>query len=294
MFSGGASPSIAVTEDMHCAYMVLFVNLLDGVHMKTVRLIIFTFLIIPALLIAQADQGPLDWEENAEFGVEIAGKIDITAQVFRPTNYQPYLILTSGILKTPVLIDLGKKQVLRLKSGDINNTDGDFLKTSGIPRGKSIGSYTLKGGASTFRIDGREVALTMRQTLVGKVQPSLILAHSPDYRIRKDAYKPDATSMRFLKNYGKTTEVIVIFATWCSNCKLVIPPVLRVFDEANNSHLKVTYYGIAQGGGEPREVIERYGHDYPAVILIQNGKEIDRIVGEPPVPIEKRIVNILR
>lgn len=261
--------------------------------MKTVRFLIYALFLLPALSTAQADQGPLDWEENAEFGVEVAGKIDITAQVFRPTNYQPYLILTSEMLASPVLIDLGKKNVYRLKGGDIDS-EGSFIKTSGIPSGKRIGSYSMKGGASTFRVDGKNVSLTVRQTLVGEVQPALILAHSPDYRIRKDAYKPDASSMRFLKAYDKPTKVVVMFATWCSTCKMVLPPVLRVFEDANNKRFDVTYYGIAQGGHEPRQALERYGHDYPAVILIQNGKELDRIVGEPPVPIEKRIVNILR
>ena len=261
--------------------------------MKTVRFLIYALFLLPALSTAQAGQGSLDWEENAEFGVEVAGKIDITAQVFRPTNYQPYLILTSEMLPTPVLLDLGKKSVYRLSGGDIDS-EGSFIKTSGIPRGKHIGSYSMQGGASTFRVDGKKVALTVRQTLVGEVQPSLILAHSPDYRIRKDAYKPDASSMRFLEKYDTPTKVVVMFATWCSTCKVVLPPVMRVFDDADNSRFDVTYYGIAQGGDEPRQALERYGHDYPAVILMQNGKELDRIVGEPPVPIEKRIVNILR
>lgn len=261
--------------------------------MHTYRLHIFAFLFFPAVLTAQAGQGSLDWEENAQFGVEIGGNIDITAQVFQPTNYQPYLILTSQKIKAPVLIDLGKKRVYRLNRKDVDAAEY-FVTTRGIPKGKAIGSYTLKGGASTFRIDGKTVALSVRQTLVGEVSPSIILAHSPDYKIRKDAYKPKAASINVLKKYGKKTDVIVMFATWCATCKVVLPPVLRVFEEAGNSRFTIRYYAIAQGGDEPRDALERYGHDYPAVILIQNGKELDRIIGEPPVPIEDRIVNILR
>lgn len=261
--------------------------------MHTIRLIIFTLLLIPALTVVNAGQGPLDWEENAQFGVEISGKIDITARVFRPTGYQPFLILTSEKLKSPVLIDLGKKKVFRLKGKDLSE-DGSFIKTTGVPKGKSVGTYAMKGGASTFRIDGKNVALTVRQTLVGEASPSIILAHSPDYRVRMDAYKPNASSIRFLHSYSKPTKVVVMFATWCSTCKVVLPTVLRVFEDADNPKFDITYYGIAQGGGEPREALERYGHDYPAVILIQNGKELDRIIGEPPVPIEDLIVKILR
>ena len=100
--------------------------------------------------------------------------------------------------------------------------------------------------------------------------------------------------MRFLASYKKKTEVVVMFATWCSTCKLVLPRVLRIFEEADNKAFSIRYIGIAMGGGEPEAELERYGHDYPAVILLQNGKELDRIVGEPPGPIEDRIVQILR
>jgi thiol-disulfide isomerase/thioredoxin len=70
--------------------------------------------------------------------------------------------------------------------------------------------------------------------------------------------------------------------------------VLRVFEDAANPRFRIRYIGISQGGTEPREELERYGHDYPAVILIQNGKELDRIIGETPNPIEDVIANILR
>lgn len=261
--------------------------------MKIHRPLFPFFLLLMLATAVTAGPGTLDWEENAQFGVEIAGDIDITAQVFQPTNYQPFLILTSERLKSPLLIDLGKKQVYRLKSADVK-MDGSFLATAGIPRGKSVSKYTMKGGASTFRVDGKNVALTIRQTLVGDVAPAIILAHSPDYAVRKDAYKPNAKSIRFLQSYKKPTDVVVMFATWCSTCKVVLPKVLRVFEEAGNGTFSVRYIGIAMGGGEPHAELERYGHDYPAVILMQNGKELDRIVGDPPGPIEDRIVNILR
>ncbi|MDT8323021.1 MAG: thioredoxin family protein [Bacteroidota bacterium] len=261
--------------------------------MKIHRPLFPVFLALLLTTAVSAGQGALDWEENAQFGVEISGDIDITAQVFQPTNYQPYLILTSEKLKSPLLIDLGKKKVYRLKDSDVR-IDGSFLATTGIPKGTSVSKYAMKGGASTFKVDGRNVAMTVRQTLVGEVDPAIILAHSPDYAVRKDAYKPGAKSIRTLKSYKKSTDVVVMFATWCSTCKLVLPKVLRVFEEADNRKFSVRYIGIAMGGNEPHAELERYGHDYPAVILLQNGKELDRIVGDPPGPIEDLIVNILR
>ena len=105
--------------------------------MKIQRFSLIAFFAALFTFAALAQAGSLDWEEKAEFGVTIKGKIDITAQVFQPTNYQPYLILTSEKLKSPVLIDLGKKKVYALKAGDIR-VDDSFLHTKGIPKGKSV------------------------------------------------------------------------------------------------------------------------------------------------------------
>ncbi|MCB2206532.1 hypothetical protein KQI65_17450 [bacterium] len=261
--------------------------------MNIFRLTLAAVFAVSLVFSSVAGQGSLEWEENAQFGVEIGGDIDISAQVFQPTNYQPYLILTSERLKHPVLIDLGKKKVYRLKTTSIK-VDGSFISTSGIPRGSSISKYRMHGGASTFKVDGKKVAMTIRQTLVGETPAEIILAHSPDYAVRKKAYKPNSKSISFLKSYKKKTDVVVMFATWCSTCKVVLPTVLRVFDDANNEAFNVRYIGIAMGGNEPAAELEKYGHDYPAVIIMQNGKELDRIIGEPNNPIEDRIVNILR
>jgi len=261
--------------------------------MNTMRIshIVLSLLLLTS--ITAAGQGSLDWEEKAEFGVEIAGKIDITAQVFQPTNYQPFLILTSERLKSPVLIDLAKKKVYSLKTSDIK-AEGDFLHTNGIPNGKSVAKYAMKGGASTFKVHGTKVSMTIRQTLVGEIEPAIILAHSPDYTIRMEKYKPNRKSINTIKACKNQTEVVVMFATWCSTCKVVLPQVMRIFDDAANSRLNIRYIGIAQGGDEPRDALERYGHDYPAVILLRDGKEIDRILGPTPYPIENAIAKTLR
>jgi thiol-disulfide isomerase/thioredoxin len=235
-----------------------------------------------------------DWEENAQFGVEVAGAIDISAQVFRPTNNQPFMILTSEKLSSPVLVDLANKRVFSLPSSAVQHVEGGFLKTSGIPEGKDVGGYAVKGGTTTFKVHGKPVSMRIRQTLVGDTPPEMILAHSPDYRLRMQAYTPKKRSIDALKSYTKDTEVVVLFATWCSTCKHLVPKVMRVFNDVNNSRFKVRYIGIAMGGNEPASALARHGHDYPAVILYQRGKEIDRIIGDPPGALEDILVGILK
>jgi len=238
-------------------------------------------------------QQPMQWEENPQIGVEINGKIDISSQVFQPTSYRPYMILTSAALPVPVLIDLTKRSVSRLKGSDVTVNEY-FAHTNGIPNGRASGNYTMKDGASTFKVAGKTVSITVRQTLVGEVSASMILAHSPDYRIRKNNYRPKRQAMDFLKSYRQKTDVIVVFATWCATCKELLPKVMRIFDDAANPAFTMKYIGIAMGGNEPRTAIEKYGHDYPAVIFYRNGREIDRIIADPPGALEDLIVTILK
>ena len=235
----------------------------------------------------------LDWEENAQFGVEIAGVSDLDAQVFQPTNYQPYMIMTSKKLGAPVLVDLAKKRVYMLKPSAVK-VNGSFMTSSGIPKGSDAGSYALKGGITTFKVKGKTVNLIMRQTLVGDVAREMILAHNPEYALRMKAYKPKKNAISFLSSYKKKTEFVVMFATWCSTCKIVLPSVMRILGDANNTNFSVRYIGIAMGGSEPAAELERYGHDYPALIVFQNGKEVDRIIADPPGAYEDAIVNLLK
>jgi thiol-disulfide isomerase/thioredoxin len=240
-----------------------------------------------------AAQPIMDWEENPQITVEINGKIDLSALVFQPVSYRPLMLLTSKELKEPVLIDLGQKQVSTLKTGDVTVEHG-FAKTKGIPTGSLSGSYTMKGQSSVFKVGGKSVGITVRQTLVGDVTPAMILAYNPEYGMRKKAYKPKQATIKKLKAYDKKTDVVVMFATWCNTCKLSLPKTMRIFGDAANKNFSVRYIGIAMGGNEPREAIAKYGHDYPAVIFLQNGKEIQRVIGDPPGAMEDLFITILK
>lgn len=264
--------------------------------MKSMRSpFVSTMLLLLTLTAASAlrAQPEFEWEENAQFAVQIGGAYDLDAQVFQPTSHKPWLILQTPKLDGPVFIDLTAKKVFLLKKGDLRVQES-FAWTKGIPSGSDAGGYTVKGQSSVFTVKGKKVSLTMRQTIVGEVAPAAILAHSPEYSVRMKAYKPKQAAIKKLAAYKKPTEVVVMFATWCSTCKVVLPAVLRVFDDAKNKNFSVKYIGIAMGGQEPRAALEKHGHDYPAVIFYQNGKEVNRVIGDPPGAIEELFLTILK
>lgn len=235
----------------------------------------------------------MTWDEEPQFHVEVGGTIDISAKVFRPADNKPLLLYISDAFPNPLLIDLQKKSVMELP-GSAVTAEGEYaVTTKGVPSGKKVASYTLKSGASEFKYKGKSVSIKIRESLVGEVPESVILAHSPVYAALRDAYKPDGRYVKTIKNYKHSFDVVVMFATWCPTCKQVLPKFLKILDETGRKDVDVKFVGIAMGGSEPRDALEKYGHDYPAFIFFKDGKEIDRIIGEPAHSLERSIADLL-
>jgi thiol-disulfide isomerase/thioredoxin len=239
-----------------------------------------------------AFSGTIEWEESAQYVIEINGKIDVTCKAYSPMSYKPYLILRNDKLHFLLLLDLGSKRIVELQKNAVT-PNGDFsITTNDIPSGKKIGEYKLQNKATVFAYAGKNLTIKVKESLVGEVSESIIYAHSPDYGILRDQYKPNKAALDFLKKYNKKTDVVVMFATWCPTCKKVLPRFLRIMKEIKNPNFSMKFIGIAMGGSEPHQLLEKYGHDYPAFIFYQNGKEKTRIIGETPYPLETTMMSI--
>jgi thiol-disulfide isomerase/thioredoxin len=241
-----------------------------------------------------AHAATLEWEESAQYVIEINGKIDVASKSYSPMSYKPYLIIRNDKLHFLLLLDLGSKRIFELQKAAIK-PNGDYaISTSGIPGGKKIGEYKLQNKATVFSYNGKTLTIKVKESLVGEVSEGILYAHSPDYQILRDQYKPNKPALDFLKNYKKKTEVVVMFATWCPTCKKVLPRFLRIMDDIKNPNFTMKFIGIAMGGSEPHQLLEKYGHDYPAFIFYQDGKEKTRIIGETPYPIETTMMSIFK
>jgi thiol-disulfide isomerase/thioredoxin len=235
----------------------------------------------------------LDWEEAPQFDVEIDGKPDVSTRAYQPEGSKPYIIVLSDRLDHPVLIDLSRKSVSELVKSDVKPSGEFTIATQGIPKGRSRGSYKFADGASTFSLDDAAISMRVKESLVGEVTQSIILAHSPLYATLRDAYTPNAKTIKRIRAVKKKTDIVVMFASWCPTCKKVIPKFFRVLRDAANSHFSVRYIGIAMGGTEPRPLLEKYGYEYPDIIVFQDGKEKGRVTGEPGQPLEDALLRVL-
>jgi thiol-disulfide isomerase/thioredoxin len=254
-----------------------------------IALLLFVLLATPL-----AAQRSIDWEEAPQYEITVGGKVDYTIRAYQPTSATPHLILIGKTFNPGVLVDLSAKKVLSLTAKDYRTGAEYMLVTAGIPKGGVLAGYTVKNGVTSFAIPAGQVAIRVKESLVGEVSESIILAHSPVYRIQRDAYRPKAGPVAALKKFSKKTQFVVMFATWCPTCKAVIPAFMRLMQAAANPNFSVKYIGIAMGGAEPRRELERYGSEYPDVIVFRDGRELGRVTGKPSKTLEESLLALVQ
>lgn len=255
---------------------------------------VFLFTALVSLLAPALFSQTIEWEEAPQFEIALNGKVDFSARAYQPTASKPYMLLFIDNVKTPLLLELSTKKVTELSATAVVAGREYTVTSKGIPAGKPVGNYTLKAGATVFQYRGKSVSLRMKDALVGEVPLGVLLAHSPDYTMLRNAYKVKKAPLAFIKAYAKPVKIVVMFATWCPTCKRVVPRLLRILQDAANPNISARYIGIAMGGSEPQKELNEFGHDYPAFIVFKNGKEVGRLVGEPTVTIEEYLVNLLK
>jgi len=236
----------------------------------------------------------VQWEEAPQFTVEVNGKLDINVRTFQPMVSKPFLMLAFEGKKPHLMIDLSAKKVVEIARSGVKFSDEYTITTAGIPSGKTVSAYAVKAGASIFSIGGKQYSVRLRETPVGEVSLNILLAQHPEYAIMRDRYKPKKQAMQFLRGVKTPTEIVVMFATWCATCKQVLPDFIKVMQSAKNPAFKVRFIGIAMGGNEPRTELEKYGHDYPAIIVFQHGAEKGRIIGVPVAKVEDKLVSFIK
>ncbi|MEM1340441.1 MAG: thioredoxin family protein [Bacteroidota bacterium] len=112
------------------------------------------------------------------------------------------------------------------------------------------------------------------------------------------AYTVDGSLVNLFKASLNSTELLLFLGTWCGDSKREVPRVLKILDTANFPNDKLTLialdkrkesYKKSPGGEEKGWNITRV----PTLILLQDGKEVNRIVERPVSSWEEDLQTIL-
>jgi thioredoxin 1 len=98
------------------------------------------------------------------------------------------------------------------------------------------------------------------------------------------------TDKNFNQHTGKGIAVVDFWASWCMPCKLMVPVLNELAEEAGDQ-VTVCKVNIE----EYQSVAARFNvRNIPTLIIFRNGKEVDRIVGVKPKDFILKKINMLK
>lgn len=146
-----------------------------------------------------------------------------------------------------------------------------------------------QGFIATCSEEKQEVILT------GKIPAQTLVTDLDTFSEGYHSYQVDTATIAPLKQLSEPTEIIVIIGTWCPDCHRETPRFIRIMEQVANPHIKVTYIGVDRAKQDPDGVAAQYEFTrIPTFIVLQQGKEIGRIVEHPTTSLEQDLVNILQ
>ena len=147
----------------------------------------------------------------------------------------------------------------------------------------------------------REIELPDGSTfLLGKITRKELQTapYSQWFQNNYEKYMVDKSLVTLFKKELNATEILLFLGTWCGDSKREVPRIFKVLDTADFPEENLTiialdkrdeYYKKSPGGEEKGWDISYV----PTLILMNQGKEINRIVERPIGSLEEDLLAIL-
>lgn len=107
-------------------------------------------------------------------------------------------------------------------------------------------------------------------------------------------YQPDQEVIGLLEGKMDDVKVVIIFGSWCSDSKPMVPAFYKILDELNYPYNTITLIAVNRDKqGLDDELNGLNVELVPTIIFYREGSEIGRIVEVPNETIEKDMLDIL-
>ncbi len=182
-----------------------------------------------------------DFEVSNEYLLLFADQPQTAAALYLSQRDASFLVLAPD-LPHPLLLRARTGEVVKLDSAAIRH-DAASATVPGTAHLGVVSKLVAADDGVVFSINGR-VHRLRSNALIGEHTQADLYQHSPEYRAKAAAYRPDTGPLAELRALERAVVVRVVFASWCHVCKTYLPNLLRVADELAGSRIRFEYVGL--------------------------------------------------
>jgi len=131
--------------------------------------------------------------------------------------------------------------------------------------------------------------------LVGPVTREQIEAACPEWVRSEVEAAPDADAAQALAGVEPGAEVTIFLGTWCGDSRREVPRLWKALDAAGAGvPFHIRYVGVDRQKKEPAGDVTANGIQFvPTLIVARDGRELGRIVEQPPHGVETDLLALL-
>ena len=260
------------------------------------RLAVFLWLLVAGVVPAAARPVPptevIPLMPAATWKIEIDGSEVRSAEIYGGESLG--LLILGCSMKDPLLVAPADRTVRYIPKGNVLKDEAGNVSLKGSPS-DPICVYQVSGTQIIFQAEGRQVRISPRPPLVGKQTLEAIIQQIPDYENRIKSYKPDAEAVSFLSKYGRKTDILIYFRSWCPHCEAWVPRLVKSMQTAGNASLGMRFVALPRNFALDPDARSWGVEGVPTIIVLQEGREVGRLNGPPETgSIEAALVKVLQ
>jgi thiol-disulfide isomerase/thioredoxin len=246
-----------------------------------------------ALALVPAAASAANWRPFPGLRLLVDSTLDPGAHIFYAEGGLLLAMPSSGDWEYVIWVKDGRGEAIKRSkvqmSGDLPALDPTKID------GEPVAEYRKSGADVHLKYGGHEIWLTPQPPLVGDVSLDQILLQKPEFKESAAEYAPNAEAVRFLASVKDSVQLVVFFGSWCPVCAEEVPKLIKTVDSAGNGRIQVRFIGVSEDLKEPHEALKKFSVSAtPSLLVIQNGRELGRIVEHPEDTIEGDLVSIIK
>jgi thiol-disulfide isomerase/thioredoxin len=127
------------------------------------------------------------------------------------------------------------------------------------------------------------LAMADKGPFVGEISTARLLADYEKFNNEYTAYTPSKDELTKISTLNDK-DIVVLLGTWCHDSEREVPRLLKLIAQSKVALKSLTLVAVGYDKRDPQGIAQQYNLRYtPTIIVLENGKEITRMIEKPKV-----------